>query len=229
MFEGKKLFAASILINKIYDLIPHDKVHIFWKKLNGDVLGCNEMQSVMFGVSKSSEMTGLNFFKLSPISEHALIKQNDKIVYKEDRFLLVSEFVFGNTGLGIKLPLKDSANHIEGVFGLSFFFHQTNFGDIINTLNSVFKVFSLEPQARKNYILSSLSQRNELSLREKQCVIQLVDGKTDKEIACRLGISFRTVEKHIGNIKAKLHCSNRAQIILKLLGENVQIQHSICL
>ena len=56
-----------------------------------------------------------------------------------------------------------------------------------------------------------------LSNREMGVVKQLMLGKTAKEIGEFLGISYRTVEKHLENIKLKCNCNNKTKIISKLL------------
>lgn len=53
-----------------------------------------------------------------------------------------------------------------------------------------------------------------LTSRERQVVILLAQGKSNKEIADVMVVSYRTVETHISNILSKLHLSSRAQIIL---------------
>ena len=57
-----------------------------------------------------------------------------------------------------------------------------------------------------------------LSNREMEIVKQLMLGKTAKEIGRFLRISYRTVEKHLENIKLKLNCNNKTKIVSKLLG-----------
>ncbi len=56
-----------------------------------------------------------------------------------------------------------------------------------------------------------------LSNREMGVVKQLTLGKTAKEIGKFLGISYRTVEKHLENIKLKFNCNNNARVVSKLL------------
>lgn len=57
----------------------------------------------------------------------------------------------------------------------------------------------------------------ELSDRERQVLIQLADGLTDRAIGTHLGISPRTVETHVGNVLRKLGVKNRAQAARRYL------------
>ncbi len=47
--------------------------------------------------------------------------------------------------------------------------------------------------------------------REKEVLINLAKGKTNKEISSKLGLSTSTVRNHISNIFTKLKISNRSQ------------------
>ena len=64
------------------------------------------------------------------------------------------------------------------------------------------------------FAISPLS--NILSKRQMECCSLLLKGKTSKEIAASLGLSFRTVEFYISNIKIKLNCKNKSDLIRKL-------------
>jgi DNA-binding NarL/FixJ family response regulator len=63
----------------------------------------------------------------------------------------------------------------------------------------------------------SLNQTNladdELSIREKQVLKLIVQGKSNKEIASEIFISDRTVDTHRTNIKRKLKMNTLAQLI----------------
>lgn len=52
---------------------------------------------------------------------------------------------------------------------------------------------------------------SELSLREKEVLQLIADGKSNKEIAAKLYISETTVKAHLRSILEKLHVRNRAQ------------------
>ncbi len=57
----------------------------------------------------------------------------------------------------------------------------------------------------------------ELTQREQEIVIGLVDGLSYKMIADRLEISIDTVRAHIRNIYKKLHVNSKAEVIAKSL------------
>ena len=62
----------------------------------------------------------------------------------------------------------------------------------------------------------AMTQSTELSSREWEVVNQLLEGKSNKEIAAALHISVRTVEFHLKNVYDKLQVGSRTELILKL-------------
>jgi len=61
-----------------------------------------------------------------------------------------------------------------------------------------------------------MNQLNVLTTREHQCAHYLLNGMTAKEIGKQLDLSPRTIESYIENIKFKLCCRNKVQLILAL-------------
>lgn len=53
----------------------------------------------------------------------------------------------------------------------------------------------------------------ELSPRQKDVVLALIQGRANKEIADSLGMSVPRVEEHVRTLLAKLHASNRTEIV----------------
>lgn len=63
-----------------------------------------------------------------------------------------------------------------------------------------------------------INKKNDaLTNKEKECAKFLINGCSAKEVARLLNISNRTVEFHLSNIKTKLGCRNKAQLIKTLL------------
>ena len=62
---------------------------------------------------------------------------------------------------------------------------------------------------------NSILQNLHLTEQQKIVFFYTLHGQTSKQIAKQLGLSFRTIEMHIDNIKAKLDCGNKSDIITK--------------
>lgn len=54
---------------------------------------------------------------------------------------------------------------------------------------------------------------NLLSAREQECIRYFLQGKTAKETASALGISYRTIEEYFTNIKKKLGCKSKRDLL----------------
>lgn len=78
----------------------------------------------------------------------------------------------------------------------------------------------LEIVCRRLVIMDTLSISPEgkvsLTIREQEVFVQLMAGKTNIEIGIILGISSRTVEKHVSNILEKYEVENRNSLIAQV-------------
>ncbi len=60
-----------------------------------------------------------------------------------------------------------------------------------------------------------------LTEREHEIAQFVIQGKTAKETAKLLELSYRTVERHLDNIKLKLNCVKKSELVVKLLKEGL--------
>ena len=61
-----------------------------------------------------------------------------------------------------------------------------------------------------------------LTARERDVLHWLAAGKTDREIAAILGVSVRTVQKHLERIYPKLGVETRTAAVMRALGDSMQ-------
>jgi DNA-binding CsgD family transcriptional regulator len=59
--------------------------------------------------------------------------------------------------------------------------------------------------------------RFQLTEREREVLMHLAKGLTNKEIGTRLGISEQTVKEHLKHIMEKTHCTTRTGVLMQLL------------
>lgn len=75
---------------------------------------------------------------------------------------------------------------------------------------------------RKNVILvAPETSAEELSAREKEIVLLMMQGDNYKSIATKIFISYETVRTHVKNIYRKLHVASRAEAILKATQQGI--------
>lgn len=112
--------------------------------------------------------------------------------------------------------------NIEG-----YLLKRVDFEEVIRAIHRVFKGGSyycneiLETIKKRPVMPKEISQSetliSNLSKREKEIVTFICDARTAKEIANKLGISERTVEKHRNNILKKVNARNSIELILLAL------------
>lgn len=57
-----------------------------------------------------------------------------------------------------------------------------------------------------------------LSEREREVLQCIAQGLSSKQCAQQLGIAPRTVERHVENLRNKLHAKNKPHLVAKALG-----------
>ena len=76
-------------------------------------------------------------------------------------------------------------------------------------------------QLRSDPLSEEAMRDRGLTAREAQIFSRLAAGKTSQAVGQELGISVRTVEKHVQNIYARIGARNRSEAISILLGKGV--------
>lgn len=69
--------------------------------------------------------------------------------------------------------------------------------------------FSSDHSENVKYLNSHLTQR------QKDCIFYLTKGMTIKQIAKKLNLAPKTIEHYLKNIRTKLNCKTRAELIIK--------------
>ncbi len=77
------------------------------------------------------------------------------------------------------------------------------------------KAFSTNTHAREGFSieLNGLMNKKRLTVREKECIHYTSLDMSAKEVALQLGISFKTVERHLENAKKKCGCRKKTSLI----------------
>ncbi len=66
---------------------------------------------------------------------------------------------------------------------------------------------------RKHFKIGEQFGESYFTFREAQCMAQLMRGKTIKSTALFLGLSPRTVEYYLKNMKSKLKCRTKSELM----------------
>ncbi len=224
-FEPDNIENAITIFNQIPECIH-------WKDRNLNYVLMNDHTANLVGYPSSDiSFKGVSDKDLPcKASELAdTFSKEDRIVLRSGKTItMVNICCYKNNEwkliLGRKSPLTNKSNEIIGVYGrgidvtecglmrttfMVFIHDEARFGKNRNVLNQA------------SYILKETIDDYGLSPRESECLFFLIRGKTAKEISLKLGISTRTVENHIINLKYKMKCNNRSQIVEKAICEGL--------
>lgn len=177
---------------------------VFWKNTRSEFLGCNQQFARYAGLPDAQAIRGITDFEL-PWQEFAReYREGDQKIFDGVPFHSCIETILHTNGqmLNIyvnKTPLYDQHGQVMGVIG------------------SFTAISTEEIQSYQNRLVQ---QKNNLTSREKDIAKLILMGKTCKNIASLLQLSFRTVENHLANIKDKLQVSSKSELIEKLLNQD---------
>lgn len=80
------------------------------------------------------------------------------------------------------------------------------------------KVVVLEPYPPKLALCRKMKEL-ELSKRQSEIILEIMRGRTNKEIAIKLGVTLQTVKDHLYTIFQQLKVRNRSELIMRVMGD----------
>ncbi len=181
-------------LNSMYNQLP---VNAFLCNRDGIYLWCNKFQAKMARLESAESVFGKTIFDFIPEDVATQVWTDDCLVMEQNRTMtfhengITQDGEFYKTAV-TKTPVRNSQDEVVGMIGMA--------------------IVLLNRKPSEVEVISKLQDKG-LTERESQCLFVLSKGKTAKEIAIRLDLSPRTVEKHIENIKNKLDCYRRSQLI----------------
>ncbi len=220
------------------DLIQQLPVPVALLDLNSRINCSNDYSAKIFGYQKKSQLIGIG----APQMRCPAVKFADTFI-NQDRQVIATGA--GLTILDIhtyahdmhKQLLTNKIPYIKNgeIVGTTYYateIHSKTLSQLCSTLITSDKQYYHKKKGTdRSYIFGTILGEKTLSKREKDCVFYLLRGKTAKETSKSMDISFRTVETHIQNIKNKLGCDNRSDIIEYALANgylNYVPQNLIC-
>jgi len=151
---------------------------------------------------------------LSQKSANLIIK-NDKEVMKFNKLKIIEndclrkDDIFFQT-LSIKSPWYDFDNKIIGLMGFTIIIGKQPLAESLTKISQLGLLGAIKNIPSKNTYFSK---------REIECLRLTVRGKTAKETAFMMGISQRTVEEYLTNIKTKIGVYSKSALIDKVIDQ----------
>ncbi|TIG53834.1 helix-turn-helix transcriptional regulator [Legionella pneumophila] len=193
-------------------LLDHLPGYIGWKDLNRNYLGANKALLELKEFRDIEELAGKTDEELSPwaTEENKMFQQQDLRVLNGEKIATVHfDSKTSEVFLLEKRPLTDQD---QKVTGLIYYCHPYPKNEIFRVLRLFDDKWHLSPHY---YTLNDNKNIYGLTDREHECVFLLIRGKSAKEIGALLSLSKRTIESYIENIKNKMDCRNKAEILVK--------------
>lgn len=197
-------------------LLDHLPLQIGWKDVNRHYQGANKALTDFKGVK---DVVGKTDEDLSPssVDDNQIFLEQDLRVLKGERITIAHRNSQTNAVFYLeKTPIFNEANNITG---LVYYCRPWEKADVIHLLSQLDDKLDLDVQ---HYTLNHHDNPFKLTPRECECLFLIIRGKTAKDIAALLLLSKRTVESYIENIKNKMNCQNKAEILVKAVSTGYQ-------
>ncbi|WP_052261515.1 helix-turn-helix transcriptional regulator [Ruegeria sp. ANG-S4] len=161
-----------------------------------------------------------------PFAQYALTEDQRPISWRDPRakkFQTKKSDFFQNSmkdfgmDYGITIPVRDASNWKLGGTGVCFEACSEQQGDEIVARATPFVESAAMLFHSRVQEGDMMRQFFPLSTREKECLLWVAAGLTNKEIAFKLSLSDKTVELHVKNAAKRLNARNRAHAVSRAL------------
>lgn len=181
--------------------------NIGWKDTNLRHLGCNQNFANSLNLKTPNDIIGMRDADLPNQTRQDCIfhEENDRLAlmgHEVNKLHYFCDSLF----LIVKKPLYDNMNEITGIV---YHCQELKHPHLKDKLCSpLYKKFA---QHKHNANPFSLSKR------ELECLRYILQGNTSNTIANSLGLTKRTIDFYIGNIKNKMGCANKSELIISAM------------
>jgi DNA-binding CsgD family transcriptional regulator len=173
----------------------------------------------MMGYDKGSDIQGITDFDLKcdavKGAEQFICQDQDAFKRGENTTLNLYTYADGATITQAQKKTIFSEGKMVGVAGVACDVSHVNniAGQLLSLLECDGDYISMDQKKSASYTFHDNYPGDGLTPRESICLFYILRGKSNKQIALILGISQRTVEAHVVNVKNKLQCHSRSQLI----------------
>lgn len=192
--------------------------YLGWKDTHFRHAGCNDNLARIYQFSHPDQIIHLTDADLPGSTEtlYDYHKRNDELALAGHTIKAIHQSSFpydGSLYFFVKKPLLDAENHI---CGLIYHCQEIILNDFLINLLETDKRFS---SASKQYYLASTTNTRALSTRELECLFCTLRGLNANETAKRMGLSKRTIESYLENIKSKFGSRTKQELVIMATAE----------
>lgn len=203
--------------------------NFYFLNTDGNTQIMNEESALMCGFSSAEDAIGKSLFDVSTESSAKNLIENCCEVINDQTIKIFEEQNIRKDGLSvnflsIKCPWYNHLGQVIGVFGCSIVLGKHG---LASSLSNVMELGLFNSENFRKSIttppLTLKKTKTYLSKRELECLQLTIKGFTAKRIARELGISYRTVEEYIANIRIKMGASSKAELIEMTIDELIPL------
>jgi DNA-binding CsgD family transcriptional regulator len=187
---------------------------VYFENTQHVTIHCNEICAEECGFSSLTDCLNNEWYK--PFKKNSVLQslENDEDVVANNRYKIVEEHALRKDDISVhtlsfRMPWYDDNNKIGGLFGCSILLDKHN---LVDSLSLIQQVGLLDYSSAHN-ISNASFHHQPLSKREIECLRLTVRGQSARMVANYLGISQRTVEEYLNNIKLKFGVSSKSELI----------------
>lgn len=223
--QGEKQAGKShrcVLSNSLIATLYYSPWLISFKNRDSEYIGCNQRILELNNLNSTKDIIGKHDNDMPwgvSADINAIRLEDQRILSKEVSFILY-RYKVSEKEINLlikKLPLFDENNHIIGVATCSTEIINFNLPNVIHTLKTASIVITPALIESIKDIFLAASRKLSLSIREEECLYFLLKGLTSKQIGKVLGLSYRTIESYLDNLKDKFACRKLSALIVKAL------------
>ncbi|CAM2944449.1 transcriptional regulator LuxR [Legionella steigerwaltii] len=201
------------------DLFSQSHFNVFLLDKNSLLIDGNEPTLELLGHNSLNEAIGKAPFESMTHECACELRANDCEVLTKKNFKIFDEDVLRQDGaifqsLTFIFPLFEGTNEVSALFGFSVILNKQS---LSMAMNHIAQFRLLDLLAPSMNIPGIEIENIYLSRREKECLQFLIRGKNTREVAQILGLSKRTVEHYLENIKNKMSVNTKSELIEKAI------------
>jgi DNA-binding CsgD family transcriptional regulator len=191
----------------------------YFLNLDGTTQNINDEGARVCGFESASSAIGKSLLDVSQKESATHLISNCRTVINSNTISIFEEENLRNDNvtlqfLSIKSPWYNNDNKIIGILGCSIVLGKHSLANSLSEIRKLGLLGSNNLPANPPPLLNNLKINNiYLSTRELECLRLTIKGYTAKRIARELGISHRTVEEYLCNIRIKTGAGSKAELI----------------
>ncbi|MBI2786462.1 MAG: helix-turn-helix transcriptional regulator [Legionella longbeachae] len=198
------------------DILEQLPGYIGWKDSAFRHLGCNTNLSSIMSLQDPSKIWGLKDEELPGCTEeiYHFHRTNDELALNGETVIVIHRSTTpydGSLFYSTKKPLYDETKKIFGVIYQCQPYELNNFFSHLQKNTKPISQYLLP----SHYKMEIFSNPCQLSTRELESLFCLLHGMSAKQISECLGLSKRTIETYLENIKNKFGCQNKTELLIK--------------